>query len=124
MDLDRAVSRIVHLTLALTVLGTAVYFAKTGWRGGCGFLLGGLISYLNFHWIKRTVYALGEAASGKPPRAKVAVFLGLRYVLLGLGAYVILKFSEISLQAALVGLFVPAVAVILEILIELIYART
>jgi hypothetical protein len=124
MDLDRAVGRIVHLTLALTVLGAAVYFVKAGWRGGCGFLLGGLISVLNFHWIKRTVYALGEAAGGKPPRARVAVFLGLRYVLLGLGAYVILKFSEISLQAALVGLFVPAAAVILEILIELIYART
>ena len=124
MNLDRAVGRILRLTLALTVLGAAVYFARTGWRGGCGFLLGGLISYLNFRWIKRTVYALGEAAGGKPPRASVAVFLGLRYLLMGAGAYAILKFSEISLSAALVGLFAPAAAVILEILIELIYART
>ncbi len=54
----------------------------------------------------------------------MAVFLGLRYLLLGLAAYAILKFSEISLTAALVGLFVPAGAVILEILIELIYVRT
>jgi hypothetical protein len=54
----------------------------------------------------------------------VAVILGLRYLLLGLGAYAILKFSEISLMAALVGLFVSTGAVILEILIELIYART
>jgi hypothetical protein len=124
MDLDRAVSRIFRLTLALTVLGAAAYVVIAGWRGGCGFLLGGLISYLNFRWIKRSVYALGAAAGGKPPRARVAVFLGLRYLLLGASAYAILKFSEISLQAALVGLFVPAAAVILEILIELIYART
>jgi hypothetical protein len=124
MDLDRAVRRILSLTLALIVLGAAVYFIIVGWRGGSGFLLGGLISYLNFQWIKKTVYALGETAVGKPPRAKVAVFLGLRYLLLGLGAYAILKFSEISLSAALVGLFAPAAAVILEILIELIYART
>ena len=124
MDLDRAVRRILSLTLALIVLGAAGYFIIGGWRGGCGFLLGGLISYLNFQWIKRTVYALGETTGGKPPRAKVAVFLGLRYLLLGLGAYAILKFSEISLSAALVGLFAPAAAVILEILIELIYART
>ena len=123
MDLDRAVRRILSITLALIVLGSAVYFITAGWRGGCGFLLGGLISYLNFQWIKRTVYALGETAGGKP-RAKVAVFLGLRYLLLGLGAYAILKFSEISLSAALVGLFAPAAAVILEILIELIYAGT
>jgi hypothetical protein len=118
------VGRILRLTLALTVLGSAVYFAKSGWRGGCGFLLGGLISYVNFRWLKRTVYALGETAGGKPPRARVAVFLGLRYLLLGGGAYAILKFSEISLKAALVGLFVPTAAVILEILIELIYAGT
>jgi len=124
MDLDRAVGRMFRLTAALTALGAAIYFAIGGWRGGFGFLLGGLISYLNFHWLKRTVYALGDAASGKPPRARVAVFLGLRYLLLGLGAYAILKFSEISLMAALVGLFAPTAAVILEILIELIYART
>ena len=52
------------------------------------------------------------------------MFFGLRYFLLGLGAYAIVKFSEISLTAALVGLFAPAAAVILEILIELIYAGT
>jgi hypothetical protein len=124
MNLDRAVERILRLTLALTVLGAAVYFAKGGWRAGCGFLLGGSISYLNFRWLKRTVYSLGETAGGKPPRARVAVFLGLRYLLLGGGAYAILKFSEISLNAALVGLFVPTAAVILEILIELIFARS
>ena len=124
MDLDRAVRRILNLTLALIVVGGAAYFVAGGWRASCGFLLGGLISYLNFQWIKRTVYALGEPAAGKRPRVRVAVFLGLRYLLLGLGAYAILKFSEISLSAALVGLFAPAAAVILEILIELIYAGT
>ena len=52
---------------------------------------------------------------------------GARFVpilLLGLAAYAILRFSEISLTACLVGLFVPTAAVILEILIELIYAGT
>jgi ATP synthase I chain len=124
MDLDRAVRRMFRVTLALTVSGSAVYFVTSGWRSGFGFLLGGLISYFNFRWLKRTVYALGEVAGGKPPHASVAVFLGLRYLLLGLGAYAILKFSEISLTAVLVGLFAPTAAVILEILIELIYAGT
>ena len=35
------------------------------------------------------------------------MLLGLRYVLLAAGGYVILNFSAISLAAALVGLFVP-----------------
>src|ERR1700704_2981007 len=112
MDLDRALGRIFRLTLVLTALGAAVYFVIKGWRGGCGFLLGGLIAYLNFRWIQRTVYALGEVSAGKPPRSSLAVFLGLRYLLLGAAAYAILKFSEISMSAALVGLFAPTAAVI------------
>ena len=124
MDLERAVGRISRFTLALTASGAVVYVAVSGWRGGVGFLLGGMVAYLNFRWLTKTVYALGEAAVGKPPRARVAVFLGLRYLLLGLAAYAILRFSEISLTACLVGLFVPTAAVILEILFELIYVRT
>ena len=124
MDPERAVGRIVSITLGLIVLGAAVWLGVAGWRGGLGFLLGGLISYANFRWLKRTVDSLGQAAAAKPPRARVAVFLGLRYLLLGLGGYVIVKYSEISLTAALVGLFAPTGAVILEILIELIYAGT
>jgi hypothetical protein len=124
MDLDRAVARIFRLTAALIAAGVAILFAIGGWRGGCGFLLGGLASYLSFLWLKRTVYSLGGTPGSKPPRASVAVLLGLRYFLLGLGAYAIVRFSEISLLAALVGLFAPAAAVILEILIELIYAGT
>jgi hypothetical protein len=54
----------------------------------------------------------------------VAVFLGLRYLLLGAGGYAILNFSALSLAAAAVGLFVPVAAVILEVLFELIYAGT
>jgi len=124
MDLERAVERISWMALALIASGTAIYFGIAGWRGGFGFLLGGGASYMSFQALKRTVDSLGRTADEKPPRASVAVFLGLRYFLLGLGAYAILRFSKISLMAALVGLFAPAAAVILEILVELIYART
>jgi len=124
MDPERAVGRIFRVTLALTAIGAAAYFAIGGWRGGLGFLLGALIALANFRWLRRTVDALGDATAGKPPRARVAVFLGLRYLLMGLAAYAILRFSEISLTACLVGLFVPTAAVVLEILIELIYAGT
>ena len=66
---------------------------------------------------------LAEAIGGEAAKPRKAVFLGMRYVILGGCAYVILKYSAISLPAALSGLFVSVAAVIVEILLELAYAR-
>ena len=104
MDLDRAYGRIIRFTLILTVAGAAIYLAIGGWRGEPRIPARRRIAYLNFYWLKRTVFALGDAAGGKPPRAGSAVVLGLRYLLLGVAAYAILRFSEISVTAFMVGL--------------------
>jgi hypothetical protein len=82
-------------------------------------VIGTAVSALNFRWLKQLVEAIG----GEAAKPRKAVFLGMRYVLLGGGAYVILKVSAISLRAALSGLFVSIAAVIVEILLELAYAR-
>ena len=47
----------------------------------------------------------------------------LRFFLIGGAAYVIVKYTVVSLRAALAGLLLSTAAVIVEILIELIYAR-
>jgi len=124
MDLERVYGRIIQFSLILTVAGTAIYLGIGGWRASVGCLLGGGIAFLNFYWLKRTVFALGESDGSQPPKTRTAVVLGLRYLLLGLAAYAILRFSEISVTAFMVGLFAPTAAVILVILIELFYART
>lgn len=121
---DRALGRIMRWMLLLMSAGAVAATVYGGWRWGSGYLLGAGASYLNFHWLKRLVNSLGEAAAGKPPRARVAVVLGLRYLLLGLAGYAILNYSTLSLTAALIGLFVSTAAVILEMLFELIYAGT
>lgn len=120
----RAVDRIGRATLVLGGAGALAAVAAGGLPAGGGFLLGAGASYLNFRWLKRLVEALGTSAvSGDPPRARVAVFLGLRYLILGAGAYVILRSSTLNLAAALAGLFVSVAAVIVEILFELVYGR-
>jgi hypothetical protein len=86
--------------------------------------LGALASYANFRWLKQMVSALSDAAASKSPGTRFAVIFGLRFLLLGISAYAIFNFSTLSLAAAFVGLFVSVTAVILEILYELIYART
>jgi hypothetical protein len=117
--MDRAVARIWKLIWAIGAAGAVALVAWRGWWWGAGWAIGTAVSALNFRWLKQLVLAIG----GEAAKPRQAVFLGMRYVLLGGGAYVILKFSAISLPAALSGLFVSVAAVIVEIILELAYAR-
>jgi hypothetical protein len=121
---DRALARIVRWMLTLAAIGTVAVWFHGGWRWSAGFLAGSLVSYLSFRGLQRVAQSLGPATEAKPPRARVAILMGVRYLLLAAGGYAIVRFSTLSLTAALLGLFVSAAAVILEILYELIYART
>ncbi|MBV9507445.1 MAG: ATP synthase subunit I [Acidobacteriia bacterium] len=116
-----AVRRMLHWMAFLGGAGTLGFWMWRGWRWGAGFALGAVIAWLNFLWLKRMADALGT--TGERPRTAGAAFLGSRYLLLGALAYVILKYSEINLMAALGGLFVSLAAAIAEILFELVYAR-
>jgi len=120
---NRAMGRLHVAISCLSAAGTIAATLYGGWRWGLGFLAGAAASWFNFRWLKQLVDSLGSAATGRRPPRGMAVFFGFRYVLLGAGAYAILNFSALSVAAALIGLFVPAAAVILEILFELIYAR-
>ena len=118
----QAAERMVRLMAFLAAAGTLSAFLFRGWAWAAGFAAGAAISWLNFSWLKRLTEALG-GAGGKRLRRASAVFLGSRYLLLGGLAYVILRFSSISLPAVLTGLFVSVAAVIVEILFELTYGR-
>ena len=117
--LEGALVRLPRAMAVLAVVGSVALLAARGWTWGLGFAIGAAVSWLNFRGLKQIVEALG----GKRPRARLAVLLGCRYLLLGGGAYVIVKYSAISLPAALAGLFVAVAAVIVEILFQLVYAR-
>jgi hypothetical protein len=118
---EGALERISKAMFAIAAGGTIAAAAWRGWTWGAGFAVGAAASWLNFRWLRQIVDAL---SGRRPTRGRVAVLAGLRYILLGGGAYVILHYSRISLHAALAGLFVAAGAVIVEILFQLVYART
>jgi ATP synthase I chain len=119
-----ATDRLTRWMLLLAAAGCTVSWVVAGWRAGAGFLVGAAVSALNFRWLKQMVEALGENAPSRPRRkARLAILMGLRYGLLGLGAYVILITSALSVFAVLAGLFVAVAAVLVEIVFELVYAR-
>ena len=119
-EASRALGRISRAMFAIGAGGAILAFAWQGWTWGLGFAAGSALSWASFRWLKQIVNALGD---NRPVRSRVAVLAGLRYLLLGGGAYAILIYSQISVIAVLAGLFVSAAAVIVEIFIQLVYAR-
>ncbi len=107
--------------LVLGPAATLVVWAAYGWKVGAGLLLGSILAYANFHWLKQAVSALADRVtqSGRreSSRGIVARFL-LRYFLIGLGAYAILKISVAALYGLLGGLFLTVAAVVCEAVYE------
>ncbi len=103
--------------------GFVAAFAWRGWTAAIGFALGAAAAALNFRWLRRFVAGLGPAASGSKKGGLFAFFFALRYLLLAAGAYAILRYSKLSLPAALLGLFVPLAAAIVEVFTQLRYER-
>lgn len=108
----------VNIAVAiLLALGAAAFFAAARPAMAAAFLLGGTISAVNFHLLKRTVSILtqivAEGEARRPARAGVARFF-LRYVLLAVVLYVIFRSSAVSVYGLFAGLFLPVAAILLE----------
>ncbi len=110
--------RRLHWFLALLgCAGTMGFGVYSGWPGAVGFAIGALASWWNFHRLRAFVELLGIPASNGLLGA-IAWTL-FRFILLVAGAFVILKFTKISLPAACFGLFLSVGAVVLEAIVEL-----
>jgi len=120
-----ALTRIRNFMLALGPTLAAAAWWKFGQWAAVGFLLGCVISYLNFQWLKSGVSGLADRVtnSGKAQSGKgiVARFL-LRYVLLGVAAYGILTSFPASLRGLFAGLVLPVGAIACEAAYELFMA--
>ena len=95
---------------------------KFGLRSAVGMACGCAIAYINFLWLKRVITGFVDQAVGaetsQTGQGIVFRFL-LRYVLMAVGAYVILTVSPASLNGLLAGLFLPVVAIGCEAFYEL-----
>jgi len=112
-----ALDRIRRVMAFIAPLAAALAWWKFGVRSAAGFALGCLIAYINFHWLKRVISGFADRAAGAPTSQSsdgiVFRFL-LRYILMAVGAYVILTVSPASLNGLLAGLFLPVAAILCE----------
>ena len=116
-----ALDRIRRCMAVLGPLFVAAAWWKFGPRPAAGFACGCVIAYINFHWLKRVIAGFADRAAGtatsQSGQGIVFRFL-LRYVLMALGAYVILTVSPASLNGLLAGLFLPVAAILCEAIYE------
>jgi hypothetical protein len=117
-----ALNRIRKSMIGLGVGLFVAAWAKFGLSSALGFAVGCVIAYLNFHWLKSGVAGLADrvtnSGKGQSGKGLVARFL-LRYVLLGVAAYVILTSFPASLRGLFAGLFLPVGAIACEAVYEL-----
>jgi small-conductance mechanosensitive channel len=117
-----ALHRIRSCMMVLAPLLVAAAWWKFGVRPAAGFAFGCVIAYVNFDWLKRVITGFVDRATGAAASQSgegiVFRFL-LRYVLMALGAYVILTVSPASLNGLLAGLFLPVAAIGCEAVYEL-----
>lgn len=118
--------RVEWLSLTLGGLGTAWAAWHWGWRGGLGLAIGAVLSWINFRWLKGSVFAFGQAATIEPsgaqnapvPKSAYLKFIG-RFALLLVAIYVILTRSWFPPIAFFAGLFASAAGVVIALVYEL-----
>jgi hypothetical protein len=116
-DFDRAAARIGHSMVWLAIAGTLAAWAAAGWRWAGGFLLGAVISWVNYWALRRLVENLGGQRPGR--KSIGGIWFAARLILLAGASYVILRFTPISVLAVLIGLFVLIAAVFVEAAYEI-----
>ena len=115
---EQALRRVRRFAVVVGLAGTVAVLVAYGSRTAMGFMLGSVLSILNFRGLSMLVNSFGGTAK---PGAFAAVLIALRYLLIGCAIYVIVRFLGVSPAAVVWGLLAAFAAVILEILYEFIF---
>lgn len=111
-----AYGRIGRAMVALTLVGAPALAWTLGWRFAAGFVAGAVVAAGNFFWLKAAVNALADVVTqtGQRSTAGIVAKSLLRYGLLAIIVYVILRGSGQGVYGFLAGLFVPMAAMVCE----------
>jgi len=116
---ETQLTRIGIVLGALTLIAGGLF---ASWKFVVSFLLGAVISYLNFCWMKqgvdRLIGTFGSDVSPSPrPSGKSVIFkYFLRYALIGGTLYAIFRFQFFEARGAILGLLLFVAAVLFECL--------
>ena len=117
LSFERRLDR-TSLILAVTAsLGALIFYSA---QAALSLALGGLLSTINFHWLKQAVdYVILKGAEERVGKRVVLKYAG-RYALIAITLYATLRFSILDPVLVLAGLFVYVFAVLLESILEIV----
>ena len=105
-----------HLVVVVGAVGLVLALHSVKGAVSVGF--GGAISYVNFLWLRRAVdYIVRNEGDVDVGRWVKWQYIG-RYVLIGLGLYVTIRFTVLDLALLLAGIFSYVLAVLIECFFE------
>ncbi len=121
-DLDR----VPRWIAAIGLIGTPVAGLWAGPASAFAFAAGTAGSWWNYRYLRRALASLAAAAAAQtaPSSTRLVAGVFLRFLVLGVGSIVILRYSRTSLIALLIGLFASCIAVFVEIAYELLWKST
>ena len=112
-----ALGRIRRFMVVIASPLILVAWWKLGMRPAVGFAFGCAVAYINFYWLKRVITGFVDRAAGATTSQSgdgIVFRFMMRYVLMAVGAYVILTVSPASLNGLLAGLFLPVAGIACE----------
>ena len=113
---DRRVDRTGFILL---VLASGITFFMVSGRAALSLALGGVLSTINFHWLKQAVdFVILEGGSGPVGKRVVWQYAG-RYALIALTLYVTIRYSILVPALIVAGLLVYVLAILLESVFEI-----
>ncbi len=115
---DRALARMDRIAILLGILAISFFLIREGWRAALGCTVAACASIYNLRRLRALAGRLGA-----PGSAGSAVLAGVRFLLLGLLCFVIIRYFGAGAAAVFTGLLVSVAAALIEILYELTFTR-
>jgi ATP synthase I chain len=111
--------RILSVMAICVIVGTILSFVFGSWQFGLGFLIGGILSFINYYWLKISLKKVFDSAEAdEKPRISATKYM-LRYVVFG-GLLVLIYLTKtVPVAAVILGLASFAFAILIEAFIRI-----
>ena len=113
-------ARLNRSSLIVGAVAVLIAFILVSAKAAISLAAGGVLSYINFRWLKRAIdFIVMQGAEGRGARGVALRFVG-RYALIAVFLYVTIRSSALQLVFVFAGLLIYVVAILIECFSEVI----